>query len=76
MIDGNTNIADLIENYPEVVDFLTQEYGFYCVTCLASGFENLEQGARSHGIVGEDFEEMIGNVNLLINGELDYEFEY
>lgn len=71
-ITGETKISDLLEVFPEVVDFLIFEYGFYCVNCALAGIESLEEGCRTHGITGEHFEELLGNVNLLINDELDY----
>lgn len=56
-------IEDLAEEYPEVVNFLIYEYGFHCVSCIVSGFERLEDGARVHGIEGDDFEEMLQIIN-------------
>ena len=55
-------ISELADSYPEVALFLTTEYGFHCVGCFASQFDTLENGARIHGIEGEDFEEMMASV--------------
>lgn len=60
-------IEDLAETYPEVVNFLIYEYGFHCVNCIVSGFEMLEDGAKVHGIEGEDFEEMLAIINEMVN---------
>jgi hybrid cluster-associated redox disulfide protein len=71
-VTADMMIADLVENYPQAVDYLIVEYGFHCVSCFISSFETLEQGAKVHGIIDADFVEMLDNVNKLINGELNY----
>ena len=68
-IDPDMLIAEMAEMYPEVVNFLIYEYQFHCVGCFISQFETLRQGAQTHGIEGEDYEEMIANINRIINGE-------
>lgn len=73
-ITGDILIEDLVENYPEVVDYLIMEYGFHCVNCFISGFEILEDGARVHGIEGEEFEQMLKEINQLAKGELELNF--
>jgi hybrid cluster-associated redox disulfide protein len=71
VITGETLIADLVESFPLVVDFLVEEYGFYCFNCFLSSYESLEEGAKVHGIEGDNFQELLENVNKLIRGELD-----
>lgn len=66
-IDPDTTISELAMNHPEVVDFLIHEYGFHCVGCFVSEFESLIEGAQVHGIIGEDFEEMISRAEDIIN---------
>ena len=66
-IDPNTPIADLAEMYPEIVDVLVYDYGFHCVGCFVSEFETLIEGAEVHGIIGEDFEKLIKEINEKIN---------
>lgn len=70
-ITGEIMIADLVDNFPEVVDYLVTEYGFHCVSCFISSFECLEDGARVHGIEGDEFAEMLVNINRLISGDLE-----
>lgn len=65
LIEPETLISEIAELYPEVVNFLIYEYGFHCVGCFASHFETFEQGAFVHGIVGEDFEELLSKSNEL-----------
>lgn len=62
-------ISDLAEKSPEAALFLATEYGFHCVNCFASQFDTLEGGARIHGIMDEDFEEMMRLVQEIIDEE-------
>ncbi len=72
VITGDMLISDIVETFPQVVDYLIAEYGFHCVSCFVSSFEALEDGARVHGIVGADFLEMVDNANMIATGELIY----
>jgi hybrid cluster-associated redox disulfide protein len=67
VITPQTPISDIIDIYPEVVDYLVAEYDFHCMNCFLAEYETLEAGAATHGIVDEDFEEMLFEINLLIN---------
>lgn len=67
-IDPDILIIELTELYPQVVDFLISEYEFHCIGCIMAGFETLRQGAQAHGIVDQDFDEMIARLDDLING--------
>lgn len=60
-------ISDLVQHYPDVVDMLIVEYGFHCVQCIISGYETLEQGAEVHGIVNDDFEDMLKDIEHIVN---------
>lgn len=64
-------ISELSNQFPEVVNFLIYEYGFHCVGCFVSEFETLQEGAQVHGIVGEDFVEMMDRIERVIAGEED-----
>jgi hybrid cluster-associated redox disulfide protein len=66
IISKDIRISDLVESYPDVVEMLTQEWGFHCVNCIVSHFETLEEGALTHGIVGEDFEIMLEMINDIV----------
>ena len=61
-IDKNTNIAELIENDPEM-NAVLYEYGLYCGGCAAAGFDTLEAGAMSHGLEEDEIEELIQELN-------------
>jgi hybrid cluster-associated redox disulfide protein len=62
-INKNTNLQELSENYPGITDYLQYEYGLHCLNCIMAGFETLEQGARVHGIIDKDLDEMIEEIN-------------
>ena len=57
-IDKNTNIEELIESNPEMNEVL-YEYGLYCGNCFAAGFDNIEDGAKMHGLEDDEIEELI-----------------
>ncbi len=65
-IDPDILIMELAESYPQVVDFMINEYEFHCIGCIMSGFESLRQGAQAHGIIGSDFDEMMARIDALI----------
>ncbi len=65
-IKRNMLIAEMAEKYPDIINFLIYEYNFHCVGCIVSGFEELEDGAKVHGIEGEDFEEMLKIINEMV----------
>jgi hybrid cluster-associated redox disulfide protein len=63
LIDPDALIMDIIEQYPDAAEFLLLEYNFHCINCYFSGFESLRDGAYAHGIVDQDFEEMMKKLN-------------
>lgn len=66
-LDPDIMIMELTELYPQLVDFLVEEYEFHCIGCVMAGFETLRQGAQAHNIVGKDFEEMIARLEEILN---------
>lgn len=66
-IDPTIGINDLVDKYPTLVDTLQEEYGFHCVNCIFSEFDTLEEGASLHGIVGEDFEDMLLHLEEILS---------
>ena len=66
IIKSDMLIAEIVEVYPEVIDYLVDEYEFHCVNCVLAGFETLEEGAMAHGIEGKDFKKMLLELNELI----------
>jgi hybrid cluster-associated redox disulfide protein len=52
-------ITEIVTNYPKSVDVFMR-YGMGCIGCMASRFENLEQGALAHGI---DVDALVKDLN-------------
>lgn len=48
-ITGEMSIGEVVQNHPETIAVFLQ-HGLGCVGCAAARFENVEQGARAHGI--------------------------
>ncbi|NLS79770.1 MAG: DUF1858 domain-containing protein [Chloroflexi bacterium] len=42
-------IGQVVGNYPETIPVFLR-HGLMCIGCAAARFENIEQGARAHGI--------------------------
>ncbi len=55
-------IIDIVQQYPESLEVFAK-YGLGCIGCAAARFENLEAGAKVHGI---DPEQMVAEINELI----------
>ena len=56
------NIMEIVQNYPQSIEVF-QRYGLGCIGCAAARFENLEAGAKVHGV---DPEQMVAEINELI----------
>ena len=61
-ISKDMGIIDVIQTYPETIEVF-QKYGFGCIGCAAARFENLEAGAKVHGI---DVNKMVEELNAAI----------
>lgn len=48
-ITKDMSIIDVVENFPETLEVFAA-YGLGCIGCAAARFENLEAGAKVHGI--------------------------
>lgn len=68
-IVGEILIQDLITQFPDLIEVLLIEYGFYCVNCFLSHIETLEEGAAVHGIEGEEFQEMLQHLRDVASGK-------
>ncbi|MFC1722824.1 DUF1858 domain-containing protein [Nanoarchaeota archaeon] len=56
-------ISEIVQKYPETARVFLR-YGMHCIGCVAAQFENLEQGAQSHGI---DVDEMVDDLNEAVD---------
>ena len=43
-------IMDIVQQHPEAIAVF-QKYGMGCIGCAAAHFENLEAGAKVHGLI-------------------------
>ncbi len=48
-ISKDMSIGEVVQKYPETIAVFLQ-HGLGCVGCAAAHFENIEQGAKAHGI--------------------------
>lgn len=61
-ITKDMGIIEIVQQYPETLEIF-QKYGMGCLGCAAAHFENLEAGAKVHGI---DIEQMVADMNAVI----------
>lgn len=48
-ITNDMSIIDIAQKYPETLEVF-QKFGLGCIGCAAARYENVEAGARVHGI--------------------------
>ncbi len=56
------SIIEIVQKYPEALPVFAK-YGLGCIGCAAARFENLEAGAKVHGV---DPEQMVAEINEII----------
>ena len=61
-VTKDMGIIEIVQNYPESLEVFAK-YGIGCIGCAAARFENLEAGAKVHGV---DPEQMVAEINELI----------
>ncbi len=61
-ITKEMGIMDIVQDHPETLEVFAK-YGMGCIGCAAARFENLEAGAKVHGI---DVDEMVNAMNEII----------
>lgn len=64
-ITKDMGIMEIVQNHPETVEVF-QKFGMGCIGCAAAHFENLEAGAKVHGI---DIDAMVDAMNKLVGEE-------
>ena len=62
MVTKEMGILDIAQQYPESIEIFAK-YGLGCLGCAAARFENLEAGAKVHGI---DPDKMVEALNAAI----------
>jgi hybrid cluster-associated redox disulfide protein len=63
MITKEMSITEVVEQYPESAEIFIQ-HGMHCLGCIAAQFENIDQGARAHGI---DVDALVEDLNAYVN---------
>ncbi len=58
-ITNEMSIIDIAQNYPETLEVFAK-FGLGCIGCAAARYENVEAGARVHGI---DPDELLNALN-------------
>lgn len=61
-ITKEMGLLEIVQSYPETLEVF-QRYGLGCIGCAAARFENLEAGAKVHGI---DPDKMVEDLNAVI----------
>lgn len=61
-VTKDMGIIEIVQNHPESLEVFAK-YGLGCIGCTAARFENLEAGAKVHGV---DPEQMVAEINELI----------
>ena len=61
-ITKDMGILEVVQNYPETLEIFAQ-MGLGCIGCAAARFENLEAGAKVHGI---DPDELVAQLNAVV----------
>ncbi len=62
-VTKDMGILEIVQQYPQSLEVFAK-YGLGCIGCAAARFENLEAGAKVHGI---DVDEMVADINALID---------
>ncbi|OGH98916.1 MAG: disulfide oxidoreductase [Candidatus Melainabacteria bacterium GWF2_32_7] len=62
-VTKDMSIIEIVQNHPETLEVFAK-YGLGCIGCAAARFENLEAGAKVHGI---DPDKLVADINEIIN---------
>jgi hybrid cluster-associated redox disulfide protein len=60
-------LAEIVQNYPNLGEILSEEYGFHCIGCFAAEMETLENGAMVHGMTKKEMEKLVEVLNRKVN---------
>ena len=66
-ITKEMGIMEIVQSYPETIEVL-QRFGMGCIGCAAAKFENLEAGAKVHGI---DIDAMVYAMNDIVEASAE-----
>jgi len=60
-ITKEMSIIDIVNNYPETIEVFARN-GLGCIGCAAARYENLEAGAKVHGLNPDKLVEELNSV--------------
>lgn len=66
-ITKDTNLGEMMQNHPQLISVLIEDYGLHCAGCMAAAFDTLEQGAQIHGMSNKQIEKMVKRLNEIIS---------
>ena len=61
-ITKDMSIEAVVNKYPQTVQVFLK-HGLHCIGCAVAAFENIEQGAKAHGI---DVKKLIEDLNKAV----------
>ena len=61
-VTKDMGIMEIVTAHPETLEVFAK-YGMGCIGCAAAHFENLEAGAKVHGI---NIDDMVNDMNAVI----------
>ncbi len=64
-VTKDMSIIEVVQEHPESLEIF-QKYGLGCIGCAAARFENLEAGAKVHGV---NPDVMVQEINDLIESQ-------
>jgi hybrid cluster-associated redox disulfide protein len=62
-VTKDMSIIDIVQKYPQSIEVFARN-GLGCIGCAAARFENLEAGAKVHGI---DPDKLVNEINEVIS---------
>jgi hybrid cluster-associated redox disulfide protein len=62
-VTKNMSIIEVVQKYPQTIEVFAR-HGLGCIGCAAARYENLEAGARVHGI---DPDKLVNEINEVIS---------
>lgn len=68
VIKRDSLISDITKKSPKAIGLLT-EYGLSCATCFLNQFDNIENGAKLHGMTDTEIDLMIKEINAVLAEE-------
>ena len=64
-ITQEMSIIEIAQNFPETIEVFAK-FGLGCIGCAAARYENVEAGAKVHGI---DPDELLNALNAAVKSE-------